>query len=151
MSHPHFQLLLSGAGDIDWFNAKRQLLGVVMQQGGRLDVQVDLCCERGGFQRLEVVSSPGGAISHQPGRRTGEDSAQNHLGIRVARYIKWFITIFFMKLHILMYPAYQDKPDKSYGVSPCSQATLERVFEAGSKYDLTKAGTAVWGRVWCAF
>lgn len=46
---PHFQrqILRSGAGDIDWFNAKRQLLGVVMHQGGRLDVQVDLCCERG--------------------------------------------------------------------------------------------------------
>lgn len=30
----------AGAGDIDWFNAKRQLLGVVMNQGGRVDVQV---------------------------------------------------------------------------------------------------------------
>lgn len=59
---------LKGAGDIDWFNAKRQLLGVVMQQGGRLDVQV-------------------------------------------ARF--------------LINPAGE-------------QATLERVFEAGSKYDLTK-------------
>eukprot|EP00435_Cladocopium_sp_Y103_P063298 s367_g24.t2 len=59
---------LKGAGDIDWFNAKRQLLGVVMKEGGRLDVQV-------------------------------------------ARF--------------LINPAGE-------------QATLERVFEAGSKYDLTK-------------
>ena len=47
--HIFSKILLSGAGDIDWFNAKRQLLGVVMQQGGRLDVQVDLCCERTGW------------------------------------------------------------------------------------------------------
>ncbi|CAE7737245.1 unnamed protein product, partial [Symbiodinium pilosum] len=31
---------LKGAGDVDWFNAKRQLLGVVMNQGGHCDVQV---------------------------------------------------------------------------------------------------------------
>ncbi|CAK9000479.1 unnamed protein product [Durusdinium trenchii] len=59
---------LKGAGDIDWFNAKRQLLGVVMSQGGRLDAQV----------------------------------------------ARWILN-----------PAGE-------------QATLERVFEVGSKYDLTK-------------
>eukprot|EP00931_Biecheleriopsis_adriatica_P026252 TRINITY_DN15995_c0_g2_i1.p1 TRINITY_DN15995_c0_g2~~TRINITY_DN15995_c0_g2_i1.p1 ORF type:complete len:1007 (-),score=272.94 TRINITY_DN15995_c0_g2_i1:63-2756(-) len=31
---------LKGVGDMDWFHAKRQLLGVVMSQGGRCDVQV---------------------------------------------------------------------------------------------------------------
>jgi len=59
---------LKGAGDIDWFNAKRQLLGVVMNQGGRLDVQV----------------------------------------------ARWLVN-----------PAGEE-------------ATLERIFEKGSKYDLTK-------------
>ncbi|CAJ1342864.1 unnamed protein product, partial [Effrenium voratum] len=59
---------LKGAGDVDWFSAKRQLLGVAMKQGGLLDVQV----------------------------------------------ARWLIQ-----------PAGE-------------QATLERVCEAGSKYDLTK-------------
>lgn len=58
---------LKGAGDIDWFNAKRQLLGVVMNQGGHCDVQV----------------------------------------------ARWLL-------------------------QPAGEATLEKVFEAGSKYDLTK-------------
>eukprot|EP00439_Symbiodinium_sp_Y106_P022806 s3970_g2.t2 len=58
---------LKGAGDIDWFNAKRQLLGVVMNQGGHCDVQV----------------------------------------------ARWLL-------------------------QPAGEATLEKVFEVGSKYDLTK-------------
>ena len=81
---PH---VLPGAGDIDWFNAKRQLLGVVMHQGGRLDVQARLGwagCEGTAWSPRQVARF----LINPAGEQVRiwliwrAQASHNHLGIR---------------------------------------------------------------------